>query len=235
MIIIISKSYIATFCVKIYHEFMTNAAFKTDTATEFIDRALSDFLRDKKLKLTNQQHRKLKKLLMVRLMDEEMSYASAYNQLSDIVEYRKDYEIDANARNEAEEEMIRIIGAADVQEVEVPIETTRFKKRFIVVATILVLLLIGLASLAGIQYLQHRTVQMTTVINTTEEEQIKTLVAQVVGLEKTRGNDITAASIYNKIKKLDGVTKNGTATSYKKFNHAQYQAAVEFLEGRVNP
>ena len=111
---------------------MNNAQFKTETAVDTITQALDDFLRDKHLKLTTQQYTRLKKLLMVRLLEEEMSYSNAYNHLTDIVEYRKDYEIDANAPDEAEEEMIRIIGAADVQEIEVPVETTRFKKRFLI-------------------------------------------------------------------------------------------------------
>ena len=73
---------------------------------------------------------------------------------------------------------------------------------------------------------------MTAVITTKEETELKNLVQKIVALEKERGNDITSNAIYNQIKKLDTVQSAGTATSYKKFNQAQYQAAMEFLEDR---
>ena len=213
---------------------MHDFSLKIDNATDFIERALSDFLRDKKLQLTDQQYEKLKKLLMVRLMDEELSYASAYNQLSELIEYRKDYEIGANAPDEAEEEMIRIIGAADdIQDTAAPIETTRFKKRFIVTALLLALLLAGLFSVQGLSYLKDNVAKKTAVITKTEEDHLKQLVAQVVELETSQGNDVSAASVYNQIKKLDSVQAHGAATSYKKFNHAQYGVAIEYLDKKI--
>lgn len=213
---------------------MHDFSLKMENATDFIERALSDFLRDKKLQLTDQQYEKLKKLLMVRLMDEELSYASAYNQLSELIEYRTDYEIGANAPDEAEEEMIRIIGAADdALVVAAPIETNRFKKRFIITASLLALLIGGLLSAQGVSYLRDNAAKEAAVITRAEETQLKELVAQVVELEKSQGNAITSASVYNEIKKLESIQSHGEATSYKKFNHAQYIAAIEYLNDRL--
>lgn len=214
---------------------MSNPIFQTENATDFIENAIKDFLRDKKLSLTNQQYSKLKKLLMIRMLEEDMSYASAYNQLSELVEYRKDYEINANAQDEAEEELIRILGSADTQEIQIPVETHRFKKRFITVLTLLLTLLISVASYQTLRHIQIKTAEMNTVISTEQENEIKDLVSQLIVLEKSRGNDITAASIYNKIKKLDTVTAHGEASSYKKFNRAQYQAAIQFLNQELQP
>jgi len=52
-------------------------------------------------------------------------------------------------------------------------------------------------------------------------------------METKAGNDITHSAVYKEIKELDGVTTHGEARSYKKFNKAQFNAAVEYLEGRV--
>lgn len=212
---------------------MGNIKFKTDSATDFINKALDDFLRDKKLQLTDQQYEKLKKLLMVRLLEDEMSYASAYNQLTDIMEYRKDYEINANALDEAEEEMIRIIGAADVKQVEVIVETTKYKKRFMACTALLALLCIGLVGIQASNYFKNKNAAMTAIITTAEEQNLKALVQQIVAFETERGNEVTHNAIYNDIKKLESVQTLGTATSYKKFNRAQYEAAVKYLNGRV--
>lgn len=213
---------------------MNHFSLKIDQATDFIERALNDFLRDKKLQLTNQQYEKLKKLLMVRLMDEELSYAKAYNQLSEIMEYRKDYEINANAPDEAEEEMIRIIGAADdMQVAEGFVEAVSFKKRFLVVTVLFVVLLIGLLGAYGFSYLKEKTAQNLVVVTASEEEDLKSLVSQLVDLEKQHGNEVSAASIYNKIKKLEKVQDYGVVSSYKKFNKAQYVAAVEYLKDQI--
>ena len=212
---------------------MANAAFETDI--NFIEQALNDFLRDKKLQLTSQQYEKLKKLLMVRRLEEEMSYANAYNHLSTIMEYRKDYEINANALEEAEEEMIRIIGAADTQEKEVIVESTHYKKRFLIAAGLLVLLCALFIGTKAAGYYLDKQAQKTAIITTAEENEIKSLVAQVVALEKEKGNEITAASVYNEIKNLESVQAHGPATSYKKFNRAQYQKAVFFLSERLKP
>ncbi len=212
---------------------MENAQFKTDSATDFITKALDDFLRDKKLQLTTQQHEKLKKLLMVRLLEEEMSYANAYNHLNDIMEYRKDYEINANALEEAEEEMIRIIGAADIQEKEVIVETARYKKRFIATIALLALFCVGIVGLQAVTYFKNKNTEMTAVITTAEEQELKALVQKLVELEKSRGQEITHNAIYNQIKKLESVQSLGTATSYKKFNRAQYDAAMVFLNKQI--
>ncbi len=211
--------------------FMNNPAFEISDSTEFFDKALNDFLRDKRLSLTDQQYQKLRKLLMVSLFDEEMSYSSAYNKLSELVEYRKDYEINANAPDEAEEEIIHILGAADAQEADAPIVITRFKKRFFVTATLLVLVFLGMLAFQGVSYVQGNIAKKAAVITTAEEIQLKKLVAEVVALEKQNG--ITSASVYAQIKKLEAVQKQGEATSYKKFNNAQYSAAVEYLNARL--
>ncbi len=208
---------------------MNNTQFKIDDAADFITQALDDFLRDKKLKLSAQQYGRLKKLLMVSLLDQEMSYSSAYSHLSELIEYRKDYEIDANAPDEAEEEMIRIIGAADAQEIEVVVESTRFKKRFMIAASLLLFFCIGFIGTKTVQHFKNNTIKMASVITTTEETQLKELVRRVVEVEKNRGITITHNAVYNKIKKLEGVTTAGDASSYKKFNYAQLGAATDFL------
>ncbi len=212
---------------------MANTLLKTDDASVFITKALNDFLRDKNLALTPQQYNKLKKLLMVRLLDEEMSYENAYGHLSDIKEYRKEYEIDANAPDEAEEEMIRIIGAADVQEKKVIVESTRYKKRFVAIVCLLAFLCVGFIAVQSIAYFKNKNATMTAIITTAEESVLKSLVQDVVEIEKTRGNDITHNAIYNDIKKLEAVQNRGTATSYKKFNRAQYDAAVAYLNKKI--
>jgi len=217
---------------------MNNALLQTEDATAFITRALNDFLRDHHLALTPQQYEKLEKLLMVRLLDEEMSYENAYNHLTDIKEHRKDYQIDANAPDEAEEEMIRIIGAADFQQVEVAVETMRYKKRFYVTLGILGLVCLGLAISMVNNHLGHQrieTLAMMQVIDRDEENVIKDLVQQVVTMETKNGNEITHSAVYKELKELDAITTHGTATSYKKFNKAQYKVAVEYLNGRVTP
>lgn len=208
---------------------MRDIDFKTDNAADLIAKALDNFLRDKKLQLTGQQYDRLKKLLMVRLLDEEMSYASAYNTLSDTIEYRKDYDIDANAPDEAEEEMIRIIGAADTKETEIVVETTKFKKRFLIALGLLVLLCTMIIGTKAAGYYLSKQAEMAAVITTTEEEQIKQLVQKVVDLETSRGNEITPNAVYNKIKNLETVQAHGPATSYKKFNRAQLNETITFL------
>ena len=212
---------------------MNNAMLKTDDATAFITKALNDFLTDKNLALTPQQYDKLKRLLMVRLLDEEMSYENAYGHLCDIREHRKEYEIDANAPDEAEEEMIRIIGAADVKQVEVVVETTKYKKPFILMSALCALLVMGLIGTQVLSNMQHKNAAMTAVIGKAEEDTIKSLVQQVVTMETQNGNTITHSAVYKDIKDLDGVKSLGTATSYKKFNRAQYEATVGYLNGRV--
>lgn len=212
---------------------MSETAFKPNAAVDVITKALDDFLRDKRLKLTPQQYSRLKKLLMVRLLEEEMSYSNAYGHLSDIVEYRKEYEIDANAPDEAEEEMIRIIGAADAQEVEVVVESQRFRTLFFI--TICLLLFIGMSTaiFKTVQHFKAETIKMASVISSEQEEEIKTLVEQLVTLEKSQGRDITSNAIYNEIKKLESVTASGEVTSYKKFNQSQHAAAVQYLNARL--
>ena len=217
---------------------MNNALLQTEDSSAFITKALDDFLRDKTLTLTPQQYAKLKKLLMVRLLDEELSYENAYSHLCEIREHRKDYEINANAPDEAEEEMIRIIGAADVQEkqVTVEIETDKYKKRFYIALALLALVCCGLAASSFNRYLdgqKMKALTMAQVINSDEENIIKDLVQQVVTLETQKGNDITHSAIYAEMKNIDGVIAHGEARSYKKFNRAQYEAAVAYLQGRV--
>lgn len=212
---------------------MNTAPFQIDDASNFISKALDDFLRDKKLKLTPQQYARFKKLLMIRQLDEDISYSSAYNYLSELIEYRKDYEIDANAPDEAEEEMIRLLGAADTQEVEVVVESTKFKKRFLVAASLLAFMCAGLIGIKAVQYVKNETVKMASVITTEDENAIKTLVQKIVELENARGHKITTNAIYNDIKKLDSVSEAGDASSYKKFNYAQYEAAINYLNKRL--
>ena len=212
---------------------MNNALLKTDDATAFITKALNDFFRDKNLTLTSQQYDKLKKLLMVCLLDEEMSYENAYGHLCDIREHRKEYEIDANAPDEAEEEMIRIIGAADVPQKEVVIETTKYKKPFMLMSALCTFLVMGLIGTQALNYIQHKNAMMTAVIGKVEEDTIKSLVQQVVTMETNNGNTITHSAVYKDIKNLNSVKSFGTATSYKKFNRAQYEATVEYLRERI--
>ena len=212
---------------------MNNVKFKTEDAAEFIVKALNDFLRDKKLQLTNQQYEKLKKLLMVRLLEEEMSYNNAYNLLNEIIEYRKDYEINANAVGEAEEEIIRIIGAADNTEKEIYVETTKYKKPFIFMTALCALLIIGLIGTQILNYTQNQKTFMASVIGTDEEDAIKSLDQKVVTLESSDENIITHSAVYNDIKALKDIKSLGSATSYKKFNQAQYLLAVEYLNDRL--
>ena len=217
------------------------ALFKTDDASDSITKALNDFLRDKNLSLSDQQYIRIKKLLMVSLSDaDDFSYDEAYSQLCDIKEHRKDYEIDANAPNEAEEEMIRIIGAADIQEkrVTVEVETQKYKKRFYIALTLLGLAGCVLAFSSFNRYMDAQKMEalaMMQVINSDEENVIKDLVQKVVTMETNAGNEITHSKVYNEIKELNTVTAHGQASSYKKFNKAQFNAAAEYLQGRITP
>ena len=214
---------------------MTNVLFQTDTASEAITKALDDFLRDKHLSLSDQQYIRVKKLLMVRLLDDDdLSYENAYNQLCDIKEHRKDYEIDANAPNEAQEEMIRIIGAADMEQVkvEVAVEVERYKKRFYITLGLLGVMCTILALSLVSQYMASQKIEvlaMAQVINTAEENTIKDLVQRVITLETKAGNKISHSAVYKDIKELDEIQSLGEARSYKKFNKSQYNVAVEYL------
>lgn len=211
---------------------MGNIKFKTDIAVNVITHAFDDFLRDKRLYLTVQQYKRLKKLLMIRLLEDEMSYSNAYNQLSEIIEYRKDYEINANAPDEAEEEMIRIIGAADVKEIEITVEGSKFKKRFIAVSSLLALILIGFLGFMTAQYFEHKKIhslEMARIITSSEEITLKNLVQHIITLERSRNIHISHGAIYNKIKNLAAIKNKGYATSYKKFNYAQFAEARLFL------
>jgi len=212
---------------------MNISQFHIDGASNTLTKALDDFLRDKKLQLTTQQYERLKKLLMIRQLDEEMSYSSAYNHLSELIEYRKDYEIDANAPDEAEEEMIRIIGAADTKEVEVIVEKTEFKKRFLIAASILAFIFTGFIGKKYFQHVEEKTTKMASVISTDDEKNLKNLVQKIVDAETTAENTITVNAVYNDIKKLEAVQNAGDATSYKKFNYGQYQVAIEYLNNRL--
>lgn len=216
---------------------MNNLQFKTNEATDFITKALDDFLRDKRLKLTTQQYDKLKKLLMVKLLEEDdMSYGTTYSHLTDIVEYRKDYEINVNALDEAEEEMIRIIGAADIQEKEIIVETSKYKKRFYITLCLLSFVCAGLLLSLVKQYFDHQKIEMLAsaqVIDVDEENVIKDLVQQLVTKETKNGHEITHSAIYKDIKDLESIQSLGSATSYKKFNKAQYDVAVQYLKGRI--
>ena len=78
-----------------------------------------------------------------------------------------------------------------------------------------------------------KALTMAQVINSNEENIIKDLVQQVVTLETQKGNDITHNAIYAEMKELDGVIAHGEARSYKKFNRAQFDAAVVYLNGRI--
>ncbi len=217
---------------------MSNAIFKIDDASTHITQALNNFLKDKNLRLTDQQYIRLKKLLMVRLLDEDITYESAYQHLCDIKEYRKDYEINANAPNEAEEEMIRIIGAADIEQVEVTVEVDHYKKRFIVAVALLGVMCAGVVFLMANQYVSNKKIEMLAsaqVINTAEEDQIKALVQQIVTMETKNGNKITHSAVYKEMKELEGIQSLGEARSYKKFDKAQHKVAVEYLSGRLKP
>lgn len=212
---------------------MTLSQFHIDDASNMLTKALNDFLHDKKLQLTPQQYQRFKKLLMVRQLDEEMSYSSAYNYLSELIEYRKDYEIDANAPDEAEEEMIRIIGAADTKEVQVIVEDKKFKKYFAIAASLLAFVFAGFVATKSFQHIEENTVKMASVITSEDEKNLKEMVQKIVDFEKAQGNEITINAVYNDIKKLDTVQNAGDATSYKKFNYGQYQAAIEHLNNRL--
>ena len=212
---------------------MNSVQFKTSDGVDSITKALDDFLRDKRLSLSDQQYARLKKLLMVALLDGEMSYSAAYNTLCGLSEYRKDYEIDANAPDEAEEEMIRIIGAADISEKQIIIENTRFKKRFMAAASLLVLLCGSIIGAKAVSHYKDQTLAMASVISTEEEGALKTMVQQIADLESASGNAVTTNAIYHDIKKLDAVQAAGSAGSYKKLNQAQYRAAMDYLQSRL--
>lgn len=212
---------------------MNNTQFMAEGGVDIITKALDDFLRHKRLSLSTQQYSRLKKLLMVSLLDQDISYSAAYNQLSTLMEYRKDYDIDANAPDEAEEEMIRIIGAADVAETTVIVETTKFKKRFIVAACLLVVFFGALIAMKAVENYRQSAIKMASVISNDQAEDLKNLVEQIVDIEKLNGRDITPNAIYAQMKKLESVQTAGNATSYKKFNNAQLMAATEFLNGWV--
>lgn len=212
---------------------MNSVAFKTSDGVDTITKALDDFLRDKRLSLSAQQYSRLKKLLMVALLDGEMSYSAAYNTLCGLSEYRKDYEIDANAQEEAEEEMIRIIGAADVTEKTVIIENLTFKKPFMIAASLLILICGGMIGAKAVSDYKNQTLALADVITRDEEAAIKDMAQHIADLESAAGNAVTTNAIYNDIKKLDSVKAAGSATSYKKFNQAQYLVAMEYLQARL--
>ena len=60
--------------------------------------------------------------------------------------------------------------------------------------------------------------------------ELKSLVAQIVEAEKTRGREIRAVKIWNKIKAAPEITRYGYSSSYKNFNQGQYIAAKALLE-----
>jgi len=214
---------------------MSSFEFQADTVVNIITKALDDLLRDKRLKLTAQKYERLKKVLMVRFLDDACDYSDVYNYLSDITEYRKDYEIDANAPDEAEEEMIHILAAADIEEVEIEVKTSIFKKRYIAALTALLLICAVAFVSYTISHLESKAIatvdsdKLARVITTAEEAELKSLVWKVVELEKERGKNTKHNTVYSRIKRLDTVRAYGPASSYKKFNHAQFFESRIFL------
>lgn len=184
---------------------------------KIIREGINDFLDDHGIDFSSQNmERTAKHLFKTFEQDNSISATSINDFLSRIFEYNEGTISSMNSEDgsDYEELLVSLVVAAE--------------KKTKNPAKIWFIILLGFAILIGAVLLLQPSPQ-NTVISITQAQDLKSLVADIVKLEKKNNNKTTHQAIWNIVKNLENITQYGFQASYKDFSETQYLEAKKYL------
>ncbi len=207
-----------------------------------IEEALRCFLTEHDLSLTQQNFDRARDHLLPCLNDyKDLSVEDVSDYIKELVEYNE-FVIDGmNRSGISEDSLVHILVSADqrpslgngraraansnwkfnLSQIPLPIAVTLFLLVGFAVATPL--------SMQRSDGHTQAPLEMSREIGISAIGELKALVDKVVEAEGRRGNEISSAKIWNKVKSAPELVKYGYSSSYKSFNQGQYLEAKKML------
>lgn len=184
-----------------------------------IQQGLADFLDDHDLDLSDQNTALIKRHLSTLLPDKKSISATAINNLLaqsfEHNEYNRLALENAQGQELSEEALATILIAAD--------KKTQNPARTWLVILIVFFIITGLTILL-------MPPPIDTPISSTQANELRILVSEIVETEKKNGNKTTHQSVWNTVKRNNNISQIGYKPSYKDFSVKQYEIAKQQLQ-----
>ena len=187
-----------------------------------IQDGVNDFLDDHELDLSNQNMERIARHLFKFFEEERSISATAINDyLSRIFEYN---ELNIEAMNDksgssSEDLLVSLVLSAENK------HQSAAKKWWLIIIIISLLV-------TAVIYLQPSS--HTEPITVAQSEKLKSLVSKIVEVEQSKNNNTSHIAVWNTIKDLEAIIREGQKSSYKDFSQGQYETAKEYLEQWIN-